>query len=439
MITEGVKNVTAGANPVDIKRGIERATEAVVAYIKKESVPVTSKEKIQQVATISANNDEEIGALIADAMERVGQTGVITVEDAKGVETSLRVVEGMQFDRGFISPYMATDQEKMTAELADCAVLITDKRISSMKQLIPALERVAGEGKPILIIAEDVEGEAVATIVLNIIRGTIKVVAVKAPGFGDDRKELLEDIATLTGGTVVSEEKGMKLESFQPEFLGHARKVRVNKDSTMIIEGKGEKKAIDRRKALIEAQHKAADSEYRKTELAKRLAKLGGGVAVIEVGAATETEMKEKKARIDDALHATKAATQEGVVVGGGITLLRAQTALDTLKLSGDEQVGVAIVRRALEEPVRQIARNAGVESAEVVSRLRSEKDLKVGYNAKTGAYENLFTAGVIDPTKVVRSAVQNAASITAMVLTTEAIVVDYDDEKDDKLPTVIL
>jgi len=432
MITEGLKNIAAGANPVEVKKGIEKAVIKIVEHIKTKSVDVNDKEKIKQVATISANNDEEIGALIADAMQKVGNNGVITVEEAKSMATTLELVEGMQFDRGFISPYMATDREKMTCELEDPYILITDKKISSIKQIVPVLEKVAGEGKALLMIAEDVEGEAVTALVLNLMRGALKVCAVKAPGFGDERNEMLEDIAILTGAKVVSEDRGLKLEKFTDDMLGSARKVKITSDVTMIVEGKGQKKLIDARKALIEGQIKGADSEYKKTDLQKRLAKLGGGVAVLNIGAATETEMKEKAARIDDALHATKAAVEEGVVTGGGVTLFRAAKVLDEIKTEKDEAIGVRIVRRALEEPVRQIAKNAGKEGAEIIARLHAEKEEKIGYNAKKDVFENLFAAGVIDPTKVVRSALQNAASIAGMIITTEACVTDYDSEKDE-------
>ncbi len=439
MIAEGLKNIAAGANPIAVKRGIEQASAHVTEQLKAKSTPVTTKQKITQVATISANNDDAIGALIAQAMEKVGNDGIITVEEARSMETSLEVVEGMQFDKGFLSPYMVTDTEKMLCEFDEPYVLVTDRRISTMKQLIPVLERAAQEGRPLFIVAEDVEGEAIATLVLNLLRGSLKVCAVKAPGFGDERKEMLEDIATLTGATLMSEETGHKLEQATVQMLGRARKVSVGKDSTTIVEGKGSKQKIADRKKLIEGQAKAEESEYRKEDLKRRLARLGGGVAVINVGAATETELKEKKLRIDDALHATKAAVEEGVVPGGGITLFRAASKLDALKLAGDEQVGVSIVRRALEEPLRQIARNAGREGAEIVAKIRAEKDEAVGYNAKTDTFEDLVKAGVIDPTKVVRSALQNAASIAAMVLTTEAIVTDFDDEKDEKSPMVII
>ncbi len=443
MVREGLRNIAAGANPMDVRRGIEKATEEVVRHLKAKSVPVKDKQHITQVATISANNDEAIGQLIADAMEKVGKDGVITVEEAKSFETSLEVVEGMEFDRGFISPYMATDHEKMECEFEDPYLLLVDRKLSTVKQLVPVLERVAGEGRPLLIIAEDVEGEAQTALILNLIRGAIKVCCVKSPGFGDEQKELLEDIAVLTGASVVSEDRGMKLENFSPSWLGSARKVKVNGDKTIIVEGKGTKSEIEKRKKLLESQIKNADLEYKKSDLRKRLAKLGGGVAVINVGAVTETEMKEKKMRIDDALHATKAAVEEGVVAGGGLTLFQCVPLLGKLPISGDQKgdqkVGVEIVRRAVEEPIRQIARNAGRDGAEVVAHLRGQKDENLGYNAKTDAFEDLFKAGVVDPTKVVRNELQNAASIAGMVLTTEALVADFDEEKDEKTPMIVV
>ncbi len=439
MVREGLKNITSGANPIEVKKGIEKATETVVSFLRTKSTDVNDREKIQQVATISANNDEIIGKLISDAMEKVGTDGIITVEDGKSMETELEVVEGMQFDRGFLSPYMATDNEKMIAELEDAYILITDKKLASMKELVPVLEKVAQEGKPLFIIAEDIEGDAQAALILNIIRGALKVCAVKAPGFGDDQKDMLEDIATLTGAKVVSESKGMKLDSFDPGWLGSARKIKTDNEKTIIVQGKGDKKQIEARKKIIEGQIRLADSEYKETDLKKRLAKLGGGVAVIRVGAATETELKEKKMRIDDALNATKAAVEEGVIPGGGVTLYRAVESLTDIKLDGDQMIGAAIVRRALEEPVRQIAKNAGREEAEVVSHLKHEKDEKIGYNAKKDSYEDLVKAGVIDPTKVVRNALLNSASISAMILTTEALVTDFDDEKDKKTETIVI
>ena len=439
MIREGLKNISAGANPLDVKKGIEIATEKVVSYLKNMSVEVRGKEKIIQVATISANNDDEIGNLISNAMEKVGYNGVITVEDSKTMDTSLEVVEGMQFDRGFVSPYMATDTEKMICELDDPYILITDKKISSMKQIVPVLEKVASEGRSLLIIAEDVDGDAQAALILNIIRGALKVCAVKSPGFGNERKEMLEDIAVLTGGQVISEEKGLKLEEFDHHMLGSARKVTVDNHKTIIVEGRGDKAKINERVRIIEAQINIEDSDYRKTELKKRQAKLKGGVAVIKVGAATETELKEKKMRIDDALNATKAAVEEGVVTGGGVSLFCAAATLDSLKLEDDRQVGVNIIKRAIEEPMRQIATNAGREGAEVVATIRAKSSELFGYNAKKDVFEDLFEAGVIDPTKVVRSALQNAASIAGMLLTTEALITDFDEEKDEKTATIII
>lgn len=439
MITEGMKNITAGANPMEVKRGMEKATAVVVDYLKKRSVPVKDKQKVAQVATISANNDEEIGKLIAEAMERVGNNGVITVEEAKSMETALTVVEGMQFDRGFLSPYMVTDSEKMECSFEDPYILLTDKKISTMKQLVPILEKVVGEGKSLFIVAEDVDGEALATLVINIIRGALKVCAVKAPGFGDEQKEMLEDLAILTGAKVISEEKGIKLESITLEDLGTARKIKVDKEKTVLIEGAGTQQAIKARISLIESQIKVVDVEYKKEDLRKRLASLAGGVAVINVGAATETELKEKKMRIDDALHATKAAVEEGVVPGGGLTLFHAAKQLDAMKLDADQRVGLQIVRKSLEEPLRQIVRNSGKEDAEIIAKIREQGNENVGYNAKTDVFEDLFAAGVIDPTKVVRSALQNAASIAGMVVTTEALITDFDDEKDEKAPTIVI
>ncbi len=432
MVREGVKNVEAGANPMEVKKGIQKAADAVVEYIKSKSIPVEGIEKIKQVATISANNDPEIGELIAQAMEKVGSDGVITVEEAKSIETSLEVVEGIQIDKGFISPYMVTDPEKMVAELEDPYIFITDKKISNLKHILPVLERAANEGRPLLIIADDVEGEALAALLLNILRGTIKAVAVKAPGFGDEKKELLEDIAVLTGATVLSEDKGYTFENVSPHMLGEARKVVVKEDTTTIIEGKGDKEEIEKRKKMVEAMLKNADTDYKRKELEKRLARFGRGVAVIKVGAATETEMKEKKMRIDDALHATKAAVEEGVIPGGGVILFRAQEALEKVHVeSDDEKVGVSILRKALEAPLRQIAENAGREGSEVIARLKQEKDETIGYNAKTDTFEDLLKAGVIDPAKVVRTALQNAASIAAMTLTTEALVADMPEDKE--------
>src|SRR3989338_400919 len=439
MIKEGIKNIAAGANPIEVKKGIDKSIEKIVAHLKKISVSVKDKEMISQVATISANNDPAIGGLIAEAMDRVGSNGIITVEDGKSIETNLEVVEGIQFDKGFISPYMVTDHEKMIAELEDPYVLITSKKLSSMKQIIPSLEKIAREDKPLVIIAEDVEGEALTAIIINLIKGAIKVCAVKSPGFGDDSKEILEDIAILTGGQVVSEEKGMKLEEIEEEFFGKARKIIVDNEKTIIVDGKGEKSEIDKRKKIVEAQIQKTDSDYKREELKKRLAKLGGGVAVIKVGAATETELEEKKMRIDDALNATKAAVEEGVVPGGGIALFRSKEVLQDLKFEGDEQIGVNILRRILEEPLRQIARNSGKEETEVVSRIKQEKNENFGYNAKIDRYEDLFISGVIDPTKVVRSSLQNASSIASLILTTEALVTDFEDKKDKRTEAIII
>jgi chaperonin GroEL len=439
MIGEGLKNITSGANPIEIKKGIDAAVGAAVGYIKKTSVPVKNRDKIVQVATISANNDEEIGKLISEAMEKVGYNGLISVEDAKSLETSLEVVKGMQFDRGFISPYMVTDSEKMICEYEDCAILITDKKISSIKQIVPVLEMVASEGKPLLIIAEDVDGEAQSALILNILRGALKVCAVKAPGFGDDRKAVLEDIAILTGATVVSEEKGLKVETVTKAQLGQAHIIRIDSEKTLIVGGKGDRKAIEDRMNLIESQVKIAESDYKKEDLRKRLGNLGGGVAVIKVGAATETELKEKKMRIDDALNATKAAVEEGVVVGGGITLFRAIESLESLKFDDDRKVGVSIVKRALEEPIRQIAKNSGIEGAEVIAHIRDNKNKLYGYNAKTSVYEDLMENGVIDPAKVVRVGLQNAGSIAGMVLSTEVLITDFNDEKDQKSAAIII
>ncbi len=429
ILHKGMRNITVGANPIEIKRGIDKATEAVVENIKSKSEEVKGKDKVTQVATISANNDEVIGNLISDAMDKVGANGVITVEEAKSMDTYLEVVEGMQFDKGYISPYMSTDTEKMEAVLEEPKILLFDKTISSMKDFLPILEAVVKENKPLLIIAEDVEGEALATTVLNIIRGTLKVCAVKAPGFGDERKEMMEDIAAVTGAKVVSEEKGMKLENTTLEDLGSARKVRVNKEKTIIIEGQGSKDDIDRRVSIIEGQIKLEDSDYKVKNLKKRLGKLAGGVAVINVGAATETELKDKKMRIDDALNATKAAIEEGVVAGGGIALIRAARVLDDLSLEGDQEIGQNIIRHAIEEPLKQIATNAGKEGSVVVEHIKSETNHNIGYDAKTDEYKDMVEAGIIDPVKVVRSALQNAASIASLVLTTEALVADIPEE----------
>jgi chaperonin GroEL len=418
---EGAKNVTAGANPMAIKRGIEKAVAAMTAELQKMSKPVAGL-MIAQVGTISANHDETIGRIIADAMEKVGKDGVITVEEAKTLETSLEIVEGMQFDRGYLSPYFVTDPERMEVVLENPVILIHEKKISAMKDLLPVLELVARAARPLLIIAEDIEGEALATIVVNKLRGTIRVAAVKAPGYGDRRKAMLEDIAILTNGRAITEDLGIKLESITLDDLGQAKKVTIDKDSTTIIEGAGSSTAIEGRVKQLRMQVEDTTSDYDREKLQERLAKLVGGVAIIKVGAATETEMKEKKARVEDAMHATKAAVEEGIVAGGGVALLRASTVLPTLQLEGDEKVGAAIVTRAIEEPLRWIATNAGHEGAIVVQRVKAMTGDE-GFNAQTDQYENLVTAGVIDPTKVVRSALQNAASVAGLLLTTEAVI----------------
>jgi len=423
---EGAKNVTAGANPMAIKRGIDKAVEAIVASLKTQSKPVSGP-MIAQVGTISANHDETIGRIIADAMEKVGKDGVITVEEAKTLDTTLDIVEGMQFDRGYLSPYFVTDPERMEVVLENPVILIHEKKITSMKDLLPVLELVAQAGRSLLIVAEDLEGDALATLVVNKLRGTLKVAAVKAPGFGDRRKAMLEDLAILTSGKAVTEDLGIKLESITMDDLGQAKKVTIDKDNTTIIEGAGTSAAIEGRVKQLRVQVEDTTSDYDREKLQERLAKLVGGVAIIKVGAATETEMKEKKARVEDAMHATKAAVEEGIVPGGGVALLRAAKVLQTLKLEGDEQLGVAIVARAIEEPMRWIAANAGHEGAIVVQRVKDMKD-EEGFNAQTEQYENLVTAGVIDPAKVVRSALQNAASIASLLLTTEAVVSEIAD-----------
>ncbi len=423
---EGLKNVTAGVNPMALKRGIDKAVAAVVAELKTMSVPTNGKKEIAQVGAISANNDQEIGDLIAEAMEKVGKDGVITVEEAKSLETTLETVEGMQFDRGYLSPYFVTDPEKMEAVLEDGLILIHDKKVSSMKDLLPILEKVAQLGKALLIIAEDIEGEALATLVVNKLKGTLRVCSVKAPGFGDRRKAMLQDIAVLTGGQVISEEVGFKLENAVITDLGKAKRIVVDKDNTTLIDGAGDTEKIQGRIKEIKSQIDKTTSDYDKEKLQERLAKLAGGVAVINVGAATESEMKEKKARVEDALHATRAAVEEGIVPGGGVAFIRAQPALKKLKLEdSDEQIGVEIVRKAIEEPIRMIVQNAGGEGSIVVEKVRASKDSAYGYNALTDNYENLVTAGVIDPTKVTRTALQNAASIAGLLLTTEALIVE--------------
>ncbi len=437
---EGLKSVTAGANPMALKRGIEKAVEAVVADLKKISVPTSGRKEIAQVGSISANNDHEIGKIIADAMDKVGKDGVITVEEAKGLETTYETVDGMQFDRGYLSPYFITDPEKMEAVLEDAYVLVHDKKVSTMKDLLPILEKTAQSGRPLLLIAEDVEGEALATLVVNKLRGTLKVCGVKAPGFGDRRKEMLRDIAIITGagtggdGTVISEEMGLKLENAVLGDLGQAKRIVIDKDNTTIVDGKGKRDKIQGRVNEIKAQIEKSTSDYDKEKLQERLAKLAGGVAVIKVGAATETERKEKKARVEDALHATRAAVEEGIVPGGGVSLLWAQKALDKLKSADhDEETGIQIVRRALEEPIRMIAQNAGAEASIVVGKVKESKDKNFGYNAQTDAFEDLVAAGVIDPTKVTRYALQNAASIAGLLLTTECVVVEKKEK--DKAP----
>jgi chaperonin GroEL len=432
---EGVKNVTAGANSMDLKRGIDLAVQAVIAELKKMSKPCQDKKEIAQIATISANNDPEIGRLIADAMDKVGKDGVITVEEAKSMTTSLDVVEGMQFDRGYTSPYFITDQDRMEVSLENPYILIHEKKISSMKDLLPILEQTAKMGKPIMIIAEEVEGEALATLVVNKLRGTLQVAAVKAPGFGDRRKAMLEDIATLTGGTMIAEDLGIKLESIKLTDLGRAKRVTIDKDNTTIVEGAGEHAKIQARVKQIKNQIEESTSDYDREKLQERLAKIVGGVAVINVGAATETEMKEKKARVEDALHATKAAVEEGIVPGGGVALLRSIDALNSVQATGDQKIGVNIIRRALEEPLRQISQNAGLEGSVVVQRVRSEQGT-MGFDAASETYVDMIQAGIIDPTKVTRSALQNAASVSSLMLTTEVMIADI-PEKEPKAPAM--
>ena len=431
IITEGLKNVAAGANPMDLKRGIDKAVKVVVANLKAQSQEVgNDNQKIEQVATISANNDSEIGKLIAEAMAKVSKDGVITIEEAKGIETGIEVVEGMQFDRGYISPYFVTNSEKMEAELENPYILIYDKKVSSMKDILHILEKVAQQGAPLVIIAEDLEGEALATLVVNKLRGTLKVAAVKAPGFGDRRKEMLQDIAILTKGIVISEEQGYKLENADLTYLGRAERIVIDKDNTVVVGGKGEKEAINGRINQIKAQIETTTSDYDKEKLQERLAKLSGGVAVLHVGAATEVEMKEKKDRVDDALHATRAAVEEGIVPGGGVAYVRAIAALDSIEtLNDDEETGVQIVRRSLEEPLRQIVENCGIEGSVVVNKVKEGKG-DFGFNARTEVYENLIGAGVIDPTKVSRIALENAASIAGMLLTTECVIADKPEPK---------
>jgi chaperonin GroEL len=430
---EGLKNVTAGANPMGLKRGIDQAVEKVVEELRKMTKSTKDKKEIAQVATIAANNDKTIGSLIAEAMEKVGKDGVITVEEAKAMETTLEVVEGMQFDRGYLSPYFVTDPERMEAVLEDAIILIHEKKISVMKDMLPLLEQVARSGKPFLVIAEEIEGEALATLVVNKLRGILSCCAVKAPGFGDRRKAMLQDIATLTGGKAITEDLGIKLENIKLEDLGRAKKVVVDKDNTTLIEGAGSTKEIEGRIKQLRAQIEETTSDYDREKLQERLAKLAGGVAVIKVGAATETEMKEKKARVEDALNATRAAVEEGIVPGGGVALLRAAKALDHHTLSGDEQTGANIVRRALEEPIRQIVENAGLEGSVVVEKVKAAKELALGFDAESNEYVDMMHAGIIDPTKVERIALQNAASIASLLLTTEALITDI-PEKDKPL-----
>ncbi|MBP8980126.1 MAG: chaperonin GroEL [Syntrophobacterales bacterium] len=431
---EGAKTVAAGSNPMDVKRGIDKAVEAVVAELRKLSKPTKDQKEIAQVGTISANNDEGIGGIIAEAMGKVGKEGVITVEENKGLETELDIVEGMQFDRGYLSPYFVTNAEKMEVSLEDAYILINEKKISSMKDLLPILEQIAKMGKPLLIIAEDVEGEALATLVVNKIRGTLHVAAVKAPGFGDRRKAMLEDIAILTGGKMISEDMGYKLENTRLEDLGRAKKIVIDKDNTTIIDGAGKRADLEGRVKQIRAQIEETTSDYDREKLQERLAKLVGGVAVIKVGAATETEMKEKKARVEDALNATRAAVEEGIVPGGGVAYIRALPALDKLKLEGDQAVGANIVKKALEEPLKMIAANAGMEGSVVVEKVKEKKGA-YGFNARTDQYEDMLAAGVIDPTKVTRFALQNAASVASLMLTTQCMIAEKPEEKSAMPP----
>jgi chaperonin GroEL len=435
IVRDGIKNVTAGANPMGLKRGIDKAVEVVVAELKKMSKSTKDKKEIEQVASIASNNDKSIGTLVAEAMEKVGKDGVITVEESKSAETALDVVEGMQFDRGYLSPYFVTDAERMEVVLEDALVLIHEKKISVMKDMLPLLEQVARSSKPFLIVAEDVEGEALATLVVNKLRGTLHCAAVKAPGFGDRRKAMLEDIAILTGGKAITEDLGIKLENIKLDDLGKAKKVVVDKDNTTLVEGAGKTTAIEGRIKQIRAQIEETTSDYDREKLQERLAKLAGGVAVIKVGAATETAMKEKKARVEDALNATRAAVEEGIVPGGGVALLRASTAIDGLKLEGDENVGAMIVKRALEEPIRQIVENAGLEGSVVVEKVKAEKVATRGFDAESLEFVDMIQAGIIDPTKVERVALQNAASVSALLLTTEALITDLPEEKPAAAP----
>ncbi len=427
---EGAKNLSAGANAMDLKRGIDRAVLVVTKELEAMSKPCQSKKEISQIGTISANNDETIGELIAQAMEKVGKDGVITVEEAKSAETSLDVVEGMQFDRGYISPYFVTDSERMEVSLEDVLILIHEKKISSMKDLLPVLEQVAKAARPLVIIAEDIDGEALATLVVNKLRGTLNVAAVKAPGFGDRRKAMLEDIAVLTGGQVISEDLGLKLENIKLEDMGRSKRITIDKDNTTIVEGAGDTQKIQARVKQIKAQVEETTSDYDREKLQERLAKIVGGVAVINVGAVTETEMKERKARVEDALHATKAAVEEGIIAGGGVALIRCLPVIEKLKLAGDQQVGVDIIKRAIEEPIRQITENSGVESSIVVDRVKKESGA-IGFDANSETYIDLVEAGIIDPTKVTRTALQNAASVAGLMLTTEVMIADIPEKKD--------
>ncbi|HET6567868.1 MAG TPA: chaperonin GroEL [Rhodothermales bacterium] len=437
IITAGLKNVTAGANPMDLKRGIDKAVEAIVANLREQSREIQDKSEIAQVASISANNDRTIGDLIADAFDRVGKDGVITVEEAKGTETTLDVVEGMQFDRGYLSPYFVTNPDTMETVLEDAMILIHDKKISAMKDLLPILEKVAQMGRPLLIIAEDVEGEALATLVVNKLRGTLRVAAVKAPGFGDRRKAMLEDIAILTGGTVISEEKGYRLENSTLNYMGRAARIVINKDNTTVVDGAGESDQIKARANQIKQQIESTTSDYDREKLQERLAKLSGGVAVLKIGASTEPEMKEKKARVEDALHATRAAVEEGIVPGGGVAYIRALAALDDLKVENDDQqIGIQIIRRALEEPMRQISANAGIEGSIVVQKVKEGKG-DFGFNAQTEEYGKLFEQGVIDPTKVTRTALENAASVASLLLTTESVIADKPEKEGAAMPAM--
>jgi chaperonin GroEL len=437
IVREGLKNVTAGANPMGLKRGIDKAVEVVVAELRKMSKSTKDKKEIAQVASIASNNDKTIGTLVAEAMEKVGKDGVITVEESKSAETALDVVEGMQFDRGYLSPYFVTDAERMECVLEDALILIYEKKLSVMKDMLPLLEQVAHAGKPLLIVAEDVEGEALATLVVNKLRGTLHCAAVKAPGFGDRRKAMLEDLATLTGGKAITEDLGIKLENIKLEDLGKAKKVMVDKDNTTIVDGAGKTGTIEGRIKQIRVQIEETTSDYDKEKLQERLAKLAGGVAIIKVGAATETAMKEKKARVEDALNATRAAVEEGIVAGGGVALLRSASSIDSLKLEGDEKVGAMIVRRALEEPIRRIVENAGLEGSVIVEKVKAEKGVTRGFDAESLQFVDMIQAGIIDPTKVERVALENAASVAGLLLTTEALITDLPEEKVAAAPAM--